>query len=124
MVVNPPVFPLSFDNVNYSGAALALTTAPGNWSSLFIPSGWYAFASSFQALYSSIPNRSELPEAYDVVGFANCGLPTMAPLTSSQLQPALLVTRYLQRACRQRKVLLQERLGWTILRRMLRRILR
>ena len=72
--VSEPAFPLSFDLVNYSGSATVQTSPPGNWSSLFLPSGWHASVRSFQVLSESIPDRSQLAEDYEITGFANCKL--------------------------------------------------
>lgn len=70
--VSEPAFPLSFDLVNYSGSAIVQTSPPGNWSSLFLPSGWHASLKSFQVLSESIPDRSQLAEDYEITGFVNC----------------------------------------------------
>lgn len=69
--VSEPVFPLSFERVNYTGSPTALTSPPRNWSSLFLPSGWYASLESFKVFFNSVPDRSELPEDYGIMGFTN-----------------------------------------------------
>lgn len=70
--VSEPAFPLSFDLVNYSGSATVQTSPSGNWSSLFLPSGWHASIRSFQVISDSVPDRGQLAGDYEITGFANC----------------------------------------------------
>lgn len=69
--VSEPEVPLSFDRINYAGSPTALGSPPGNWSSLFLPSGWYASLESFQVLFNSVPDRGQLSEDHGITSFAN-----------------------------------------------------
>lgn len=88
--VSEPALPLSFARVNYSGSATTLSSAPGNWSSLYLPFGWYASVEPSQVLFGSIPDRSQLSEDFEITAFANGEFLLPGKLTCSELRPTML----------------------------------
>lgn len=65
VVIHPPSNPITFAATNYKSKVTPQTpgSSASSWNSFFLPEGWYALINPGQAIWGSVPDRSQLLDA-------------------------------------------------------------